>query len=45
MVTKSKPGLVSSHSMVGADLKKTDGSIRRVSARTTLHARAGAEVA
>ena len=31
--------------VVGVDLKKADGRIRLVPARTTLHARAGAEVA
>jgi hypothetical protein len=37
--------LVSLHSVAGVDAKKADGRIHPVPARTTLHARAGAEVA
>jgi hypothetical protein len=37
--------LVSLHSVAGVDAKKADGRIRPVPARTTLYARAGAEVA
>ena len=37
--------LVSLHSVAGVDAKKADARIRLVPARTTLHARAGAEVA
>ena len=37
--------LVSLHSVAGVDAKKAEGRIRPVPARTTLYARAGAEVA
>lgn len=40
-----KPNLSRYTPVVGVDSKKADGRMRLVPARTTLHARAGAEVA
>ena len=45
LATDEEVEWVSLHSVAGVDAKKADGRIRPVPARTTLHARAGAEVA